>query len=504
MIDLENFSPEDEFVRLLIEEAPAAIAVLDKNMHYLAYSKRWLEDFKIEQSNILGMSHYDCFPDLKPQWREQHKSALKGNYVTGEEEKFIRLDGGEVWMKRKYIPWKTVQGEIGGIIILNEVTTERNQLETAKRELEDKNKALEYSTRFQKLMLDNYPDYIFIKDDKYRIMMANENFIRLYPEEKRDMVIGYTTFEEYLPDDVEKFLAKDKEAFEQGKSEIIESINFPDGRMRTLYTQKIRFEGHNGLPHILGIAQDVTEREALINTLEAKNEELSAFAYRTSHDLKSPLVTMRRLAEYIINDLKSGQYDEANKNLDTIKQQTHKLESLVTDILDLTRSEQQESSFIDINLNQVIDEITERYAEMIRLKGVKVYSDVEPLIHSDVVRVKQILENLVVNAIKYSSDETEESFVKVILRDGGNQYLLKVEDNGIGIDPDVGDKIYKAFTRFDKKSDGSGLGLAIVKKHVNKLGGNINYESSEIGTIFSIVLPKQDNESRCQDIPHTL
>lgn len=122
-------------------------------------------------------------------------------------------------------------------------------------------KEKDLTEKLHTLTFENNPDCIFVKDAEFRIVLANQNFINMYPKEKQDKIIGYTTLEDYRPGEVDLFLELDKKAFSDGFSETIETINFPSGICRVLHTKKIRFEGNNNEQYILGICHDITERK---------------------------------------------------------------------------------------------------------------------------------------------------------------------------------------------------------------------------------------------------
>ncbi|MEP2735382.1 MAG: ATP-binding protein [Erythrobacter sp.] len=112
---------------------------------------------------------------------------------------------------------------------------------------------------FLELILENIPDMVFVKDEQFRIVRANANFLRVYPDDMRDTIIGTTTLEQYNEEERDAFLEQDKIAFADGFSETEESIDFPDGARRTLLTKKIRFEDADANKFTLGIGQDITE-----------------------------------------------------------------------------------------------------------------------------------------------------------------------------------------------------------------------------------------------------
>ena len=113
---------------------------------------------------------------------------------------------------------------------------------------------------FASLVFENIPDAFFIKDEQFRILYGNPALFDLYPTSLHDRIIGFTTAEEFDdPEQAAAFLENDRLALETGESAVVETLDFPDGKRRTLFTRKIRFENQDGKPHILGQARDITE-----------------------------------------------------------------------------------------------------------------------------------------------------------------------------------------------------------------------------------------------------
>jgi PAS domain S-box-containing protein len=121
-------------LRLFVEHAPAAIAMFDRDMRYLAASHRWLTDYALDEQLVIGRSHYDVFPDLPDRWREAHQRGLAGEVVITEEDRYHRLDGRVQWLHWEIHPWRTAGGSIGGISICTEDITPRKLAEEALRE----------------------------------------------------------------------------------------------------------------------------------------------------------------------------------------------------------------------------------------------------------------------------------------------------------------------------------------------------------------------------------
>ena len=136
----ERLRESEEKFRLFVEHAPAAVAMFDRDMRYIAVSQRWMEDFELTE-NIIGRSHYEIFPDIPERWKEVHRRGLAGSVQMSEGDRFDRADGSVRWSKWEVRPWFDSAGNIGGIVIFVEDVTARTRAEQVRREAEERFRA---------------------------------------------------------------------------------------------------------------------------------------------------------------------------------------------------------------------------------------------------------------------------------------------------------------------------------------------------------------------------
>jgi PAS domain S-box-containing protein len=125
----EKLAASELTLKLFVEYAPASIAMFDREMKYLAVSDRFIADYHLKEKDIVGQSHYDIFPEIGENWKEIHRKCLAGATEKAEKDPFLRADGTIDWIKWEIHPWFEKSGQIGGIILLSELITERIQAE---------------------------------------------------------------------------------------------------------------------------------------------------------------------------------------------------------------------------------------------------------------------------------------------------------------------------------------------------------------------------------------
>jgi PAS domain S-box-containing protein len=226
---------------------------------------------------------------------------------------------------------------------------------------------------------------------------------------------------------------------------------------------------------------DVTERRRLIAELEAKNAELERFAYTVSHDLKSPLITIKGFASVLESDLRSGDVNRALDDLSRINSAADKMATLLDELLQLSRVGRMTNDPTDLPFTELAREAVELVQGRLDECGAEVTVEPGmPVVRGDRVRLREMLQNLLENAVKFRDAERPLK-LEIGVRGSGPGAVFFVRDNGMGIEPRYLEKVFGLFEQLDPSGAGTGIGLALVRRIVEFHGGRIWVESEGVG-----------------------
>lgn len=326
-------------------------------------------------------------------------------------------------------------------------------------------------------------------------LIWDDEMYRLYGTTSSRFDGAYSAWERGLhPDDKEAATAALQEAVQgNGRFDTQFRVVWPSGEVKVVRAMaRVQLDAMGEPARMIGVNWDITELTQNKQELQRSNEELAQLAYRASHDLKAPLTTIKRLAEYVGHDIAEGRVEQATKDLHAIVRQAASLEELVLGILENARGDLDGTTLEEVDFASLLSEITESLESLRADRGVEIIHQVSTsggYLFSK-VRVYQILTNLVSNAIRYSDPTRTAGSVRVEISEQEEQIRLVVSDNGLGIPAGSEESIYDMFrTLHPAELAGSGLGLYVVHKHVQALSGSISFESSADGTTFTVELP---------------
>ena len=233
------------------------------------------------------------------------------------------------------------------------------------------------------------------------------------------------------------------------------------------------------------------ERENLIQELEAKNAELEQFAYTVSHDLKSPLVTIKGFLGFLREDAVSGNSQRLNMDINRIAEAADKMHALLSDLLELSRIGRMMNEPENISFNELVNEALQLTEGRLQEHGVKInVEDDLPVIAGDRQRLLEVVQNLLDNAAKFMGEQPSPKIEIGVYGEENEMPIIYIRDNGAGIAEEFHERIFGLFNRLNPQVDGTGVGLALVKRIVEFHGGRIWVQSEAgEGATFYFTLP---------------
>ncbi len=362
-------------------------------------------------------------------------------------------------------------------------------------------------------MIDAIPDLIFFKDADSKFLGCNKAFEK-YINKRSEDIIGLSEFDLFQKTEASGYLKSDRLIIQTLEAERSTNwIKFPNGQRFLFYTLKTPyFDSDNNLLGIIGISRDITEmeetRQRLILAKEKAEESdrlKTAFLANMSHEIRTPMNAIIGFSDLLSEDDLSP--EDKVDFISKIKSSGQSLMALINDILDIAKIESGQLKISEsvCAINQILNDLLGTFEELKNIAGkkgisliLKVPEDAGNLmIMTDPMRLKQILTNLLSNALKF----TEFGSIEFGYTIQANKLSFYVKDSGIGILRSKQKLLFQRFSQLDpsttRKYGGTGLGLAISKNLVDLLGGAIGMESNPgKGSLFHFTIPFKPAKSR--------
>jgi PAS domain S-box-containing protein len=541
----EVFKQKHNFLQQLIDIIPYPLFFKDKNYIYRVCNKSFEEFIGLSRDEIIGKTVYDIAPkDLADKYHYMDKKLIQEGTLQIYEAPVQYADGSRRTVIFNKSVFNDLDGKLAGLTGVMVDITQRKKAEESLHESEKRlndilnhlpdatfaincegmvifwNKALEdmlqvkaddmigkvnyeYSIPFygdrRPILIDLIlktddeflnSQYYNIKRDKHAIMaettisnfFGNEDMILwgkaspLYDEEGKMMgaIESMRDITEMRKAELE--LQKYHENLEEQVEERTEELEKTNEKLKSAIAKHEEAE---------------IKMSELVVELKRSNKDLEQFAYVASHDLQEPLRMVSSFTQLIERKYRDKLDEDANEYIWYVVDGAKRMQSLINDLLSYSRVTTKVKDFTKINLNETVDEAIFNLEIAIEENNAIVVVDSLPPIYGDSSQMVQLFQNIIGNAIKYRSEKIPE--IHISASEGDQEWIFKIEDNGIGIQPEYNERIFQIFQRLHGSHaySGTGIGLAICKKIVELHGGSIwvNSKPGE-GSIFYFTIPK--------------
>jgi len=437
------------------------------------------EDAPITLKRAIGYFH----PDHQPIIRKAFRTLILEGIPFDERLKIITELNRELWV-RVIGQRESVHGNyIRAYGVIQDVTDSQLSKERIKRR-----------EWLLKSVFNSTADALLLIDQDQKIIDCNESALRIFEVEHRQDILGLdgTTFQKT------PFLDKDTQEIRKvidEKGVWTKEIEFVTTKDKAFWGSLAitTFPGMDyGVVRITDITEQKDAERLLVESnqhLQKANEELDRFVYSASHDLRAPLTSIMGLIQLANME---GMGEQLKEYLQHMQTSANRLDNFIKDLTHFSRNARLQVTSEPIQFEKMISELFEQYQFMDYQSPVKTYVSVEQskTFRTDRSRLQIALGNIISNAMKYSLEQDEESYVKVDVTVASGRATIQIKDNGMGIDAEHHSKIFEMFYRADNHKPGSGLGLYIVKETIEKLEGTIEMVSAKgQGTQFTLVIP---------------
>jgi two-component system, sensor histidine kinase and response regulator len=474
--------------RSIIDSLGINLLLKDRDGKRIYANRMYLERRSLQLSDVVGRSDRDFFPpELADRYSADDQRVLSTGEVIHKFEESVDGQGNVGWIEVVKGPLVDADGLINGVQILFWDASQRRQAELA----------LEQERSLLHALLDNIPDSIYFKDTESRFVRISRSMAEKFKLPDTSSIIGKTDADIFTSEHADKARQDELAIMHSGHPIVakVERETWPDREDTWCSSTKMVLRDSRGAPvGTFGVSRDITELMHVEEQLrvardqaDRANQAKSEFLANMSHEIRTPMNGIIGMAE-LLNDTNLD--DQQRSFLEMMQQSAHALLRILNDILDFSKIEagKLELEQLPFDLRACVGHAAKSLAARAAQKSIELLLRIDPdipeYLMGDPGRLRQVLVNLVGNAIKFT--ETGEISIDVSIASGPpteDRYslLFSVRDTGIGIAEDQRSKIFAAFTQADasttRRYGGTGLGLAISSQLVEMMGGRIWVES---------------------------
>ncbi|RKD89025.1 PAS domain S-box protein [Halopiger aswanensis] len=467
---------ELEQYETIVETVDDGVYAVDPDARFVTVNEAFCEMTGYDRDELLGSHATTVHADeITPRAERLVTEAVEGERDVAKIDLDIQTSSGETIPAESRLAPFPIGDEYGRCGVVRDIS------DRVERE-----RALEESERRYRTLAENFPNgAVGLYDDELTYTVAGGEYLETIGVSS-DEIVGTTVSERY-PDDLVAAIEPYFRAVFDGKSNSFE-VAYRD-RQLLAYTLPVRGADDEIAAGML-VIQDITERTEYQRRLEESNERLEQFAYAVSHDLQEPLRMVTSYLQLLENRYGDALDGDGEEFIDYAVNGAERMRRMIDGLLEYSRIETRGDPFESVDLMRLVEEVCADLQFRIEETDAEITAEGLPRVEGDASQIRQVLQNLLSNAITYSGDERPR--IDVTAERDGPKWIVSVRDKGIGIDPDDTDRIFEVFERLHSREehDGTGIGLALCRRIVERHDGEIRVESEPgEGSTFSFTLP---------------
>ncbi|WP_425487812.1 PAS domain-containing protein [Natronomonas salina] len=470
--------------RTLVENFPnGAVALVDDEFRYQTVGGTPPEGIELTTDQLVGERVQDALP---PALAEKLSASYEAAF-DGESSSF-EYESGDFVYRFHTVPVRDDDGDVFAAMgISQDVTEQKGQerrLRAAKAQLET--------------LFDVLPVGVVVADADGRILQANDTAEEIWGGDVFD-VDSVAEYERYpvreadsgetVPPE-EMTLARVIDGEEVTEPDVYEIDAF-DGERRVvrLEGRPIRDDAGRVTRGVVTLTE-ITERREYQQRLEESNERLEQFAYAASHDLQEPLRMVTSYLQLLERRYGDELGEDGQEFVDFAVDGAERMREMIDALLEYSRVETRGDPFEPVDLDEALEDVTRDVQVRVEETDAEITAEDLPTVRGDPSQLRQVFQNLLSNALEYSGEEPPR--IHVDAERSGDEWVLSVADEGIGIEPDQHERVFEVFQRLHSRDEheGTGIGLALTRRIVERHGGDVWVESAPgEGSTFYFTLP---------------